>query len=702
VPPPYGIKATAVSHIDKDETSADYGKLTKISITNKGLGYANPHAAAPDPITINVTLSNGCAYIDANGSPSPEYCGVCVAAEHKTKTECLHNVGRCTDTNGDEVPEHRNLAACQVAGSGRTWVPTPDSWTPMRQGSLSLRLEAWTGDCERGTIVDKDQIFKNNAACGCIAFNDCTPGAPPDGDKGHTFKDYICDDIIMTSWEKLEQEVKTGNTMHIWNATNPKQVKKDPDDLGEFMSMASSINGDYEIERISASDYSIKLLCSGREVSAFQPECQAGWCENCADGCPGGSACSNRFSDCCKTGKYGPSAHRCRQRKFTDSHGELAGGCAGEWDEGTCGKQLPNCPTCDARGKCLNNGKCKDVNGDRNIHHGKCRGNPAYDAENCTDPNLTLEQNIAVCKRGCLADDMDNCWDGAEGCIEACCGCYDCNFSAVGLNCPACCWDVDAGGHLSPCDGGCSDQFYRTKATCEAALGAGSWKEGEECPNSTHPNGPCPRRGEDCCNVGCRMDNIVKDLDVRDLPKPFHPQTGYSICANLNHSDFGGPDDLPDRGNDSCPTCEHGLLNGTWDAVAGVCRDIPTRKFRCGSYDHLPGGQETEWESGCCEESDCEADTCDELGDNRGDCCGLWSTSACTCPSNYKDCDGNVKIDDVTGDPIRRPFILDLATYGGTGGCCANSALILGLVEGDSISAGTFPQTQSRIIITEA
>ena len=200
------------------------------------------------------------------------------------------------------------------------------------------------------------------------------------------------------------------------------------------------------------------------------------------------------------------------------------------------------------------------------------------------------------------------------------------------------------------------------------------------------------------------MDNILKDLDVTDMSFPFHPQTALSNCANLEHSEFGGIDSSADRGNTSCEPCS-AVLNGTWDEVAGVCRDIPTRKFRCGSYDHLPGGQETEWESGCCEERDCEADTCGGLNENRGDCCGLWSTSACACPSNYKDCDGNVKtaIDPGTGlsVPTRRPFVLDLGIDGGSGGCCVTGDNIIGLV-GETFNAGSFaPQMQSRIIITE-
>jgi len=689
---PAGIKATATSHIDKDETSADYGKLTEISITNKGLGYADPHAAAPDPITIQATLSNGCAHLNASGNPSLEYCGVCGAREHETKTECSNNVGTCTDANGDEVPEYRNLAACEVAGSGRTWVPTPSAWTPMRQGSISLRLEAWAGDCERGAIVDKDQAFKNNAACDCIAFNDCIPRNPPDADKNHTYEDYICDDIIMTSWEKLGPRVKTGNILHIWKGTNPKKLTKDPEGLGAFMGTASSINGDYEIERMSAHDYDIKLLCSGRKVSAFQPKCQAGYCKDCGSQTELGPSGGR---DCCQTGKDLTERKVCLAGRRQDSNGEDLPGCEGEWVEGTCDEVLPTCPTCDDRGKCLYNGKCKDVNGDRNIHNGKCRGNPAHDAEHCT--NLpTLEENIAKCKENCLGDNADNCWLAAEGCLEECCGCYDCQQTAVGLKCPSCCWDVDAGGKLKRCNGGCPDQTYRTKVDCDAALGAGSWKEGVQCPDG------CPQRKEDCCDSGCNKDNILKDLDVGAMGAPFHPHTGYSVCANPDHSDFGGIDNLPNRGNISCEPCSRDL-GGTWDEVAGVCRDIPTVKFRCGRYDHLAGGQTTEWESGCCEERACEAATCGELKSNRGDCCGLWSTSACACPANFKDCDGNIIRVGGTGadkdDPIRRPFILDLAIDGGAGGCCATTSTIVGLSGGNLSS---FPQMQSRVTITEA
>ena len=687
---PDGIKARAISYIDKDEQGFDYGKLDKISITNKGLGYADPDAPVPDPITISATLSNGCAHI-VNGVPNQEHCGVCVAKEHKTKTECSNNIGKCTDVNGDEVHEHRNLAACENADDTNSWTPSVGTWTPMRQGSLSLRLEAWTGDCERGTIVNKDQIFKNNAACGCIAFNDCIPGNSPDASKSHTYEDYICDDIIMTSWEKLGPKVKNGNRVNIWRATNPKKLTKDPEELGAFMSMASSINGDYEIERISAHDYDIKLLCSGRQVSAFQPECQAGYCKDCQQ-----TRVGVTDEDCCKTGKYGTHEAVCVKERFLDSHGNLAGGCEGEWVDGDCGKVLPNCPSCDARGKCLYNGKCKDTNGDRNIHNGKCRGKEEYDAKNCTDPNKSLEQNIEECKEGCLGDSNNNCWEGAEGCLEECCGCYDCQQTAVGLKCPSCCWDVDAGGKLKRCNGGCPDQTYRTKGDCDAALGAGSWKEGIQCPDG------CPQRKEDCCDSGCNKDRILKDLDVGAMSFPLHPHTGYSICANPNHSDFGGIDNLPNRGNISCEPCS-AVLNGEWDEVAGVCRNIPTDKFRCGSYDHLTGGQKTEWESGCCEEKACEVDTCGEIEPNRGDCCGLWSTSACACPANFKDCDGNIIRVGGTGadkdDPIRRPFILDLAIDGGAGGCCATTSTIVGLSGGNLSS---FPQMQSRVTITEA
>jgi len=694
---PDGITAKATAYVNEDEQSFDYGKLDKISIINKGLGYADPHLAAPDPITINATLSNGCAHIDANGNPSAEYCGVCVAREHKTKTECSNNVGKCTDANGNEVPEHRNLAACEVTGSGRTWVPTPDSWTPLKHGKIKIvRLEAWTGDCERAEITDKDKQFKNNAACDCIAFNDCIPGNPPDMTKGHRFQSYICDDIIMTSWEKLGPRVKAGNIMHIWKATNPKKLTEDPDELGEFLSMASSFNGDYEIERLSSGvpdyEYKMKLLCSGREVSAFQPECRAGYCKNCADGCPDPATCPSRWADCCKTGKYGPDRARCIQRRFKDSHGSDAGGCEGEWDEGTCGKQLPNCPTCDARGKCLYNGKCKDTNGDRNIHNGKCRGNEAHDAEHCTS-EPTLAENIALCKKNCLNDHEDNCWDAAEGCLEQCCGCYDCQFTAVGLQCPACCWAVDAGGKLKRCNGGCSDSQYTNQVHCEANNKI--WKEGPSCPDG------CPQRKEDCCSGNCAKDRIITEVDVLDMGPPIIPfDRARPICGNPDHPDFGGFNNQAYRGLPSCEKCTYNW-QGDWDEITGKCSNISTQKFRCGSYGHLAGGQETEWEYGCCEEKDCESDTCGELEANRGDCCGLWSTSACACPSNYKDCDGNIK-KDVNGDPIRRPFVLDLAINGGAGGCCTTEQNIIGLIPGTYNNIGSFPQTQSRIIITEA
>jgi len=72
-----------------------------------------------------------------------------------------------------------------------------------------------------------------------------------------------------------------------------------------------------------------------------------------------------------------------------------------------------------------------------------------------------------------------------------------------------------------------------------------------------------------------------------------------------------------------------------------------------------------------------------------------------------RDCDGNIKRDtDQTsptyGDPIRRPFVLDLAIDGGAGGCCTTTEMITGLIPGTYNNIGLFPQTQSRIIITEA
>lgn len=699
---PVGIKARATSHIDKDVSSADYGKLTEISIANKGLGYADPDAAAPDPVTVTATLSGGCPYI-VNGVPNPDHCGVCSAREHKTKTECENNVGTCVDRNSNEVHEYRRRSTCEGADSTYSWIPSVGTWTPMRQGSLSIRLEAWAGDCERAAIVDKDQKFKNNAACDCIPFNDCIPGNPPDADKSHRFEDYICDDIMMTSWEKLGSRVKTGNMLHIWKATDPKRLTKDPDTIGAFMSTASSINGDYEIQRLSSGvpdyEYKMKLLCSGREVSAFQPECQAGYCKDCQSDKIGASDV-----DCCQTGKNGTDEAICRQEQSVDSHGAPTGGCEGEWVDGNCGKVLLNCPSCDARGKCLYNGKCKDTNGDRNIHNGKCLGNEAHDAEHCTDPNLTLEQNITQCKENCLDDNSENCWIGAVGCLEECCGCDDCQDTGVGLRCPDCCWDVDAQGRLSPCDGGCEDQVYRTKVDCEANNKI--WKEGTECPNDTHPNGPCPPRREDCCDATCPKDNIITEVDAAVIGLPVHPHTGYSVCANLDHPDFGGFNAAAYRGLPSCEKCTN-TWSGEWDEEAGVCRNISTYKFKCGSYDHLTGGQETEWESGCCEERDCEADTCGGVASNRGDCCGLWSTSACACPSNYKDCDGNLKINPSThptapGEPARRPFVIDLAIDGGAGGCCGNADNVVGLVPGTAENIGSFPQTSSRITITEA
>jgi len=692
---PDGITATSSAHIDKDITSADYGKLTEISVSNKGLGYADPNVAAPDPVTVQVSLSGGCSYIN-NGVPNPDHCGVCSAREHTTKTACNNNVGTCVDSNGNEIHEHTTRTACEDADDTNVWVPSVGTWTALRQGSATIRLEAWVGDCDRGAIVDKDQKFKDNAACGCIKFNDCTPGDPPDADKSHRYEDYICDDIIMTSWEELGQEVKTGNILHVWRGTNPNSRIHT---LDGWVSYASSINGDYEIERISGASSSIKLKCSGRKVSAFQDECEAGYCENCKDGCPDGDNCPERFKDCCKTGKRGASRQRCLQPRILDDFDGLVGGCEGEWVGGTCDEVLPTCPSCDGREKCLYNGKCKDVNGDRNIHNGKCAADETYDAENCTDPNKTLAENIAECRDACF-EHTGGCWIGAVGCLQECCGCEDCQDTAVGLRCPDCCWDVDAQGHLTPCDGGCSDQIYRTKVDCEANNEI--WKEGTECPNDTHPNGPCPPRREDCCDANCPKDNIITEVDVGEMGLPVHPHTGYSVCANPNHPDFGGFNTgagTP-RGLPSCEKCTN-TWGGDWDEFNGVCRNISTYKFKCGSYGHLDGGQDTDWEPGCCEEHDCVPDTCNPPIEQRGDCCGLWSTSACACPSNYKDCDGNITIDDVTGDPIRRPFILDLAIHGGAGGCCGNTANIVGVVPGTEVNVGGASQLSSRIIITE-
>jgi hypothetical protein len=46
--------------------------------------------------------------------------------------------------------------------------------------------------------------------------------------------------------------------------------------------------------------------------------------------------------------------------------------------------------------------------------------------------------------------------------------------------------------------------------------------------------------------------------------------------------------------------------------------------------------------------------------------------------------------------------VLDLAIDGGSGGCCTTEENIAGLIEGTYNNLPTFPQTQSRIIITEA
>ena len=606
---------------------------------------------------------------------------------------------------------------------------------------MRIRLEAWTGDCERKNIVDKDQKFKSNAACDCIPFKTkpgkdpvdcdnssscgtagnppccceqygdedynednlpygngcppiqaCIPGNPPNASHGHRYEDYICDDVIMTSWEKLGSEVKTGNVINIWNATNPKKPLVDPDGLQAFINSPSSFNGSYEIQRISSHDYSLKLKCSGRKVSAFQDECQAGYCKDCQDGCPDGASCPDGFKNCCETGKNGTDRQRCKERRRPDPErpGELIGGCGGEWVPGTCDEVLPNCPNCDGRGKCLYNGKCKDTNGDRNIHNGKCLGNEAYDAENCTDPNLTLEQNITVCKQGCLGDNPDNCWLAAEGCKEECCGCYDCQDTAVGLKCPECCWDTNSDGTLKRCDGGCSNQTYDNQVDCEA--NGETWKEGPMCPDG------CPQRKEDCCGATCHKDNIIKTVDVLDMGAPIIPfDRARPICGNPDHPDFGGLNAAANRGLPSCEKCTN-TWGGEWDEVNGKCNNVSTYKFRCGYY---AGDQETSWESGCCEEKSCEADTCGNLPPNRGDCCGLWSTSACACPSDFKDCDGNL-IKDAEGNPQTRPFVLELETSGGAGCGCGDVENIIGLVEGTIQNVGSFPQFSTRIIITES
>ena len=742
VPLPLGIKATAAAYIDKDTSSADYGKLTEVLLSNKGLGYADPQSPPPVPITIQATLSKGCAFIDANETPNTERCGVCVAREHKTKTDCQNSVGVCTDRNGDEVPEHTNMQDCEGDGTyGRTWVPSPGCWVPLRQGTLRIRLEAWAGDCERKNIVDKDQKFKSNAACDCIPFKTkpgkdpvdcdnssscgtagnppccceqygdedynednlpygngcppiqaCIPGNPPNASHGHRYEDYICDDVIMTSWEKLGSEVKTGNVINIWNATNPKKPLVDPDRLQAFINSPSSFNGSYEIQRISSHDYSLKLKCSGRKVSAFQDECQAGYCKDCQDGCPDGASCPDGFKDCCTTGKNGTDRQRCEERRRPDPFNaqELIGGCGGEWVPGTCDEVLPNCPNCDGRGKCLYNGKCKDTNGDRNIHNGKCLGNEAHDAENCTNSSLTLEQNIAQCKENCLNDSADNCWLAAEGCKEECCGCYDCQDTAVGLKCPECCWDTNSDGTLKRCDGGCSNQTYDNQVDCEA--NGETWKEGPMCPDG------CPQRKEDCCGATCHKDNIIKTVDVLDMGAPIIPfDRARPICGNPDHPDFGGLNAAANRGLPSCEKCTN-TWSGEWDEVNGKCNNVSTYKFRCGYY---AGDQETSWESGCCEEKSCEADTCGSLPPNRGDCCGLWSTSACACPSDFKDCDGNL-IKDAEGNPQTRPFVLELETSGGAGCGCGDVENIVGLVEGTMQNVGSFPQFSTRIIITES
>jgi hypothetical protein len=179
---------------------------------------------------------------------------------------------------------------------------------------------------------------------------------------------------------------------------------------------------------------------------------------------------------------------------------------------------------------------------------------------------------------------------------------------------------------------------------------------------------------------------------------PFDPAN--PICGNEEHPDFGGVDANAYRGQPHCNKCTD-LWGGEWNEITGVCSNISTYKFKCGSYGHLSGGQDTDWEQGCCEERPCFAETCNPEQEQRGDCCGLWATSACACPANYKDCDGNIKRD-LNDDPIRRPFILDLAIDGGSGGCCVSTTSVVGTIPGTEINVGGAPQTSSRIIITES
>ena len=542
-----GIQALATVEIDKDKDSPTYRQVIKVTIVKEGHGYADPHARRSSHIPSVQVLGGG---LDDYGNPTV------------TRTAVLR------------VNKHWGLEAYTGTCKG-TWWKKPGAGFPGGP-----------------TPTPSDQRYKENPACGCIAFNDCVPGNKP---KAHHFwRDYTCDDVYVETKETFGNEVKSGNMVHIWNSVDKRRVISDPD--GGTMGTPRWINGDFKLHRVSGNIHNIfRLGCSGRKASAKDTGCEAGYCHSCPSAKDEGCQTNHPrgWDDCCRepiaaypyggttkknrcvkdrTGPCGSSAAESWPGCFG---GDCIGGCDGEWFEGDCADTIINCTDgCGPDGKCSNDGNC--ISGDTHasvyVSKGKCKCTGGFGVTSI----LTIQQYeveypeplplaggsgwtsgdgpyawfigdevrvMESCPGGELPDlGGAQCTDRVNGVLRTEQEMEECIAAQQDacLKQPATCWEAAKKCGEKCC--GCIDCSYEKGAgakcpdCCWEDDGKGNIVRCNECPDA------CPESRQQCCDGDCPRIDGIYDIDLTMGYRSGSPLISPQLdgCQNPNFPEFNG------------------------------------------------------------------------------------------------------------------------------------------------------------------